>query len=167
MSMIRRPWFALLLVALALGACGSDDSDKGATATTARPAGGPAPPELVGTYTITLQGANLPPAKPKELADALGVWTLRIANVGGIDDGRLLSLSGPKGQLEGPSFVVSDHTITLLHEECAAGGDTKFYDNIYRWQLSGRTLRFTTVSNRCSDHVAQTLLTVKPWVRKG
>ena len=159
---------AVPLAALALSACGSDDKESSG-ATTARPAaGGPAPPQLAGKYTMTLTRADLPPNPPPELSDGLGRWTLLIANSGGIDNGRGLSLAfESRGSLENPAFAVSGDRITLLREECAAGGNDRFYDNVYRWKVSGRTLRLTTVSNRCPDHVAETLLTVHPWTRTG
>ena len=158
------------LAALALGACGSDDKGSSdATTSTARPAaGGPAPPQLAGKYAMTLTRADLPPNPPPELSDGLGQWTLLIANSGGINNGRVLSLAyKSRGGLENPAFAVSGDRITLLREECAAGGNSAFYDNVYRWKASGRTVRFTTVSNRCPDHVAETLLTAHPWTRTG
>jgi hypothetical protein len=161
------PPLAVLAAALALGACGSDDGGSNSSTTAKRAAaGGPAPPQLLGTYTMTLARADLPPNPPPELSTGLGRWTLRIVNSGGIDNGRAIALIAPGNHtLEGPGFGVSADRITLRHEECNAGGDAAFYDNVYRWKISGRTLRFTTVSNRCPDHVAQTLLTVHPWTR--
>jgi hypothetical protein len=41
-----------------------------------------------------------------------------------------------------------------------------FYDNEYRWELSGSTLTLTTVKNDCPDRVAETILTSRPWTKQ-
>ena len=80
------------------------------------------------------------------------------------------------GPLESPALSVSGDKLLLSNEECAAGGrpgghlsrlGTKFYDNVYRWRLSGGTLRITTVKNSCPDKVAETILTSQPWRKAG
>jgi len=40
---------------------------------------------------------------------------------------------------------VSGDVIELHREECGAGGREKFYENRYRYKLSGNSLTFTTV----------------------
>ncbi len=40
-----------------------------------------------------------------------------------------------------------------------------FYENEYRYKLSGKTLTFTKVKNQCPDEVALTILTSQPWTK--
>jgi hypothetical protein len=153
-------------VLLAVSGCGSG-GEKHTTAKAPTPAGGPAPAQLAGNWTMTLRASQLPPNPPPELKDAVGRRsTLHIANSGGIDNGRTLAL-GASGRdaLENSAFGVQGDRILLHREICEAGGSTRFYENAYRWQVSGRRLTFTTVTNRCPDRVAVTLLTANPWTR--
>ena len=154
--MRRRLW--LLVPVLAFSACGGGGETSGS-----------APPdELLGTYSTTLTKADLPAAPPPELATGLGGWTLTIADKGGPDGGPALSIVQERlGNLESPSLRVDGDRLLLHHEECAAGGTEKFYDNEYRWKLGASGLRITTVENQCPDRVAETILTSHPWAKSG
>jgi hypothetical protein len=164
--------FALILP---LAACGGDSGDEAggeAAATTTSATDGAsgrlAPDELVGTFTTTLEKGDLPTDAPPELLDGGPSWAIRIGNTGGPDDGPFLAIDSADkefGNLEAPALRVDGDRLVLLDEECAAGGETTFYDNEYRWELRGRTLTITTIKNQCSDRVAETILTSRPWTQ--
>jgi hypothetical protein len=161
---------ALMLPLAACGGDSSDDAGDEAVTTTATSADatstGLAPAELVGTYTTTLEKSDVPADAAPELADAGLAWTLRIGNTGGAGDGPFLAIdSDTAGNLEAPPLRVDGDRLLLLDEECAAGGELKFYDNEYRWTLSDGTLKITTDSNNCSDRVAETILTSQSWTK--
>jgi len=147
---------------IAAGGCGGSDdsSDKSAPA-----AEGKAPPQLVGAYTTTLKPGDVPADAPGELTSGSKQWKLTIANSGGVDDGPVFALAnGELGALENPSFGIKDDVILLHREECAAG-DKPFYENAYRYELSGKTLTLTKVKNGCADKVAETILTSEGWTK--
>ena len=155
---------------LALGACGGDSDDvaKEAGGGTTAPETGLAPDELVGTWTTTIEdpGTDAPP----ELRDGGPSWVIRIGNTGGPDGGPSLAIDSADeafGNLEAPALHVEGDRLQLLNEVCAAGGEQKFYDNEYRWEISGGELRITTVANHCSDRVAETILTSRPLTKAG
>jgi hypothetical protein len=164
--------FALIL---SVAGCGGDsDGEAGgeaAATTTAATDGtttGLAPDELVGTFTTTLEKSDLPADPPPELADGGPSWVIRIGNRGGPSDGPFLAIDSADeefGNLEAPALHVDGDRLMLIDEECAAGGEIAFYDNEYRWKLSGRTLTITTIKNQCSDRVAETILTSRPWAK--
>jgi hypothetical protein len=144
--------------------CGGGDSAAPPADTGAQTASVPA--ELLGTYTTTLQKADIPANAPPELGEL--TWTLRIGDKGGPNGGPFLAIDSPThGNLEAPSLRVDGDRLLLLHEECAAGGTEQFYDNTYGWKLTGTQLSISTVSNQCADHVAETILTSRPWTRTG
>lgn len=102
------------------------------------------------------------------MTDGSRIWKLTITNSGGVSGGRAFTLANAKlGELESSSFVVQGDKILLHGEECDAGGTQSLYDNEYGYTLVGQTLRFTTVTNRCSDRVASTILTSEPWTKTG
>ena len=145
-----------VLAVLALAGCGGGSESDGAV-----------PTELVGTYTTTLDDADIPPNSAPELEP--GAWKLVIATTGAADGGPVLAINHPaKGNLEGPGLRVDDDRILLEDEECAAGpgGSYAFYDNEYRWTLEGSTLTLATVKNDCPDRVAETILTSNPWTKE-
>jgi hypothetical protein len=149
---VRSPTAAVLgACLLALAGCGGgSSSDEGV------------PTDLVGTYTTTLESADIPANAAPELE--AGEWELVIATSGAPDDGPALAINHPtKGNLEAPGLTVDGDTLKLEQEECAAGVSTTFYDNEYSWELSGSTLTLATVKNDCPDRVAETILTSHPW----
>lgn len=161
---------------VSLAACGggdSDDDDGGeavatATAEAEGAKSGLAPDELLGTFTTTLEAGDVPADAPPELRDGGPSWIIRIGNTGGPGDGPFLAIDSADesfGNLEAPALRVDGDRLLLLDEECAASGETKFYDNEYRWELSGGTLTITKIKNQCSDRVAETILTSRPWTK--
>lgn len=139
---------------LALAGCGGgSSSDEGV------------PTELVGTYTTTLEPADIPANAAPELE--AGDWELVIATSGAPDDGPALAINHPtKGNLEAPGLTVDGDTLKVEQEECAQKVGYVFYDNEYSWKLDGSTLTLTTVKNDCPDRVAETILTSHPWMRQ-
>jgi hypothetical protein len=125
------------------------------------------PQQLLGTYTTTLEQSDVEAAgSPPEIAGPDRSWTLRILNKGGPDNGPVLAIDNKTaGNLEAPSLRVDGDRLLLRKEECAAGGQYKFYNNEYAWKLSGKTLTITPVTNHCSDRVALTILTSRPWTK--
>jgi hypothetical protein len=166
-------WIAIGALVLAVSGCGGSES----SAPTATVAGGTAgsatsegsiPSELLGTWTTSLKKADLPADVPPELASAATKWQLEIAETGGTDNGPVLSIVNPDlGQLEGPTLEVAGDRLRLLQEECAAGGDTQFFDNEYSYEVQGDTLIIKVVANQCADRVAETILTSEPWTKLG
>ncbi len=122
------------------------------------------PAELVGTWRATLAPDDIPAEAPPELTEGGRNWRLEIAETGGPDGGPVLSIVSTEiGHLEGPALEVRGDRLLLKQEECAAGGEITFYDNEYAYEVRGETLKITTVSNQCADHVAETILTSQPW----
>jgi hypothetical protein len=162
----RLAFAALAGCAAMLGACGGGSSGA-ATHTTAPAAQSPVvPATLVGRYTTTLRPSDLPANPPPELTDGSSTWQLTVARSGGIDNGPAVTIANAKlGVLESSNFAARGDTLLLRHENCAAAGTRHFYDNRYRYAVSGGTLRLTTMSNDCTDRVAQTILTSRPWHR--
>jgi len=163
-------WIAIGASMLVVSGCGGSES----SAPTATGAGGTAtsegsiPAELLGTWTTNLKKADLPAEVPPELANAATKWQLEIAKTGGTDNGPVLSIVNPDlGQLEGPTLEVAGDRLRLLQEECAAGGDTQFFDNEYSYEVQGDTLTISVVKNQCADRVAETILTSEPWTKAG
>ena len=145
---------ALLLVSSALAGCGGG-SDSGV------------PEELIGTYTTTLEAADLPKPSQPEFVDGGLKWNMTIATSGGPDGGPVLELrSTEEGDLEGPSLSVDGDKLLLKNEECAQKVGYVFYDNEYSWKLDGSTLTLTAVKNQCPDRVAETILTSRPWTKQ-
>ena len=127
------------------------------------PAGVPA--ELAGTYVTTLEDADIPSDGPPELE--AGRWELAIGELEGGDAGSYLAINHPtEGTLEEPGLTVDGDVLQLNDEECAQPSGYVFYDNEYRWELSGSTLTLTTVKNDCPDRVAETILTSQPWTKQ-
>ena len=91
--------------------CGGESAAPEAT-TEAQAAGVPA--ELLGTYTTTLEQADIPASAPPELGEL--EWTLRIGDTGGPDDGPFLAIDSPThGNLEAPGLrVEGDHSSSSM-----------------------------------------------------
>ncbi len=161
---LRRGLALAAIAAIAAAGCGGSD-DSSESDSPAPAAEGKAPAQLVGAYTTTLKPSDLPANAPAELTSGSKQWKLTIANSGGVDDGPVFAIAnGDLGALENPSFGVKDDVILLHREECGAG-DKPFYENAYRYELSGKTLTLTKVRNGCPDEVALTILTSEPWTR--
>jgi hypothetical protein len=162
---MRLTFIALAASAALLGGCGRGSGD--ATHTSAPAARAPAvPATLVGRYTTTLRGSDLPANPPPELTHGSSTWQLTVARSGGIDNGPAVTIANANlGVLESSNFAAQGGTVLLRHEECEAAGTHQFFDNRYRYTVSGGTLHFTMVSNGCKDKVAQTILTSRPWHR--
>lgn len=158
----------LCVVVLAVAACGSSSSTTSRDPHRPPPATGLPPSTLLGTYTTTIRRSDLPPNPSAELTDGSRTWKLTITNSGGANGRRTFTLANAKlGELESSPLVVHGDKILLHGEECDAGGTQNLYDNEYGYTLVGRTLRFTTVTNRCGDQVARTILTSEPWKKTG
>jgi hypothetical protein len=151
-----------LLAALGVAGCGGSDNSSGSSTTAAA-----TPSELLGTYTMTLKPGDVPASKPPEITDASPKWTLKITKSGGVDNGPALSLVSNQGTLESSPFTVDGSSVQLNHEECDAGGGPTLVQSVYGYSVDGRTLKFTTVKNGCSDGVAEALLTSEPWQKQG
>ena len=164
---VRLTFIALAGSAAMLGGCGG--ASGAATRTSAPAARAPAvPATLVGRFTTTLRRSDLPANPPPELTHGSSTWQLTVARSGGIDNGPAVTIANATlGVLESSNFAAQGGTVLLRHENCTAGGNWHFYDNRYRYTVSGGTLRFITVSNGCRDKVAQTILTSRPWHRTG
>jgi hypothetical protein len=123
------------------------------------------PAELAGTYVTTLEASDVPANAPPELA--AGRWELAIGQLEGADAGSFLAIDHPtSGTLEEPKLTVDGDVLKLEGEECAQTTGYAFYDNEYRWELSGSTLTLATVQNDCPDRVAETILTSRPWTKQ-
>ena len=144
----------VLAWALLLAGCGGSSSTEESV-----------PPELVGTYSATLEQSDVPANAPPELE--AGEWELVIATEGAADGGPVLAINHPvEGNLEGPGLTVDGDRLLLEDEECAEGTGYAFYDNEYNWELTGSTLTLSTVKNDCRDRVAETILTSQPWTKQ-
>jgi hypothetical protein len=144
---------AAATLALALSGCGGSDSEEGV------------PSELAGAYVTTLEDEDVPANAPPELE--AGRWELAIGELEGADAGSFLAIDNPtKGTLEEPALTVDGDVLKLMDEECAQTTGYAFYDNEYRFELSGATLSLTTVKNDCPDRVAETILTSNPWTKQ-
>src|SRR3954470_8333563 len=162
---MRATLIAVAFAAIA-GGCGSDASSATSSSGTTQ-ASTPAasvPQDLVGTYTTTVRKADLPPSPPPELTGTKD-WKLTVAKTGGVDGGPVFAISSSLGNLESPTFTSDGKIVVIKREECAAGGNTRFYDNEYAYTVKGDALRFTTVKNQCPDKVAETILTSRAWKR--
>jgi hypothetical protein len=152
------------LVVVVCASCGGGESAAPPASTEAKSAAVPA--ALVGTYTTTLEQPDIPANAPPELGEL--EWTLRIGDTGGADGGPFLAIDSPThGNLEAASLRVEGDRLLLMHEECAAGGTEHFYDNAYAWKLAGTQLSLSTDTNQCGDHIAETILTSRPWTKTG
>lgn len=155
-----------VLLALLPAACGGSDDPPATTgarpAATATPV--PLPQELVGTWTTRLRKGDL-------AAERLNnPFSVTISPTGGTDGGPSFLLADRQEALEGELSkpAVKGDTITLLHEGCfVEGTGYRFYDNSYRYAISGDTLTFTVVKNACKDRFAERILTSRPFTRNS
>ena len=157
----------LLVAALAPAACGGSDKSTASTTASSAPAQKPAalPQELKGTWKTTLRKADAPPGL--KLSNPFSVT---ISDTGGVDGAPSFTVADSTQAIEGETStpVVSGNTITLRREGCFVDGSGyRFYDNVYRYTISGDTLRFTVVKNRCKDRWAESILTSRPFTRSS
>jgi hypothetical protein len=155
----------VLALALVPAACGG--SDEPSAATTARPVAAEKraaiPRELIGTWT-TKPGKGDVPAK-FHLANRFSVT---ISPNGGVDGAPSFTLADSEEPIEGETStpVVTGDTITLRHEGCfVEGSGYRFYDNVYRYVISGDRRSFTVVKNGCKDRLAESILTTRAFTR--
>jgi hypothetical protein len=166
MTTTRLTFIAVAGCAALLGGCGNGSSSSTHTSALAAQRAPAVPAPLLGRYTATLQRSDLPANPPPELTEGSRTWKLTVAPSGGIDNGPAITIANAKlGVLESSNFAAQAGTLLLRREDCEAGGNQHFYDNRYRYTMSGGTLRFTTISNGCKDRVAETILTSRPWHR--
>ena len=157
----------LLALALVPAACGGSDEQAATTTARTATAATPAtiPPALVGTWTTTLRRSEVP--RPFALNNPFSV---KITRDGGVDGAPAFTLADATETIEGevstPAF--SGDTVTLRHEGCFVEGvGYRFYDNVYRYAVSGDTLRFTVVRNACKDRFAERVLTSRAFRRSS
>jgi hypothetical protein len=157
-----------LLLALGATACGGAGDDP-APASTVKPAAtakaAAIPEELIGTWTTQLRTSDAPPGLHLE-----NPFSVTIAPNGGVDDAPAFTLADAKEALEGETSmpVVDGDTITLRHEGCfVEGSGYRFFDNVYRYAISGDRLTFTVVKNGCMDRHAEAILTSRAFKRRA
>jgi hypothetical protein len=163
---MRTPLTIAALTALALaGGCGSDGDSADSAEKASKPAGGPPPKELLGSYTTTLTPGDVPSNPPPELTSGSKSWKLTISRAGGPGGAPAFTIANAQlGPLESSSLRVKGDRL-LLREVCAAGGNARFHRNEYSYRLSGKRLTLREVKNRCPDDVALTILTSHPWAK--
>jgi hypothetical protein len=159
------PVLALALLPAACGGSGESTATTPATKSQPAAAAKPAaiPKELVGTWRTELRESDVP---PKLLLR--NPFTVTVAADGGIDNSPSFTLADSEEALEGETStpVFDGDTVTLRHEGCFTEGvGYRFYDNIYRYALSGDTLTFKVVKNACKDRHAEAILTSRVFRR--
>jgi hypothetical protein len=162
----RRFTIPLLVLALAPAACGGSGEQAATTTTVARAPAAKAPevpPELVGTWSTTLRRGDIPATFALN-----NPFTVRITPDGGVDNAPAFTIADGKEPIEGEvsTPVFDGDTVTLKQEGCFTDGvGYRFHDNVYRYALSGDTLRFTVVRNACKDRFAERVLTTRTFRR--
>jgi hypothetical protein len=150
-----------LAAALLLSSCGGGDESSTSTASTANGL----PPELVGTFAMTLKPSDVPPNPAPELTDQPDHWTLKITENDPVIGGPAFTIiNDALGTLESSPVTVDGDELQLHNEECA--GSPKRVESEYGWQRDSDELRFTEITNGCDDDVVLTLLTSEPWIAK-
>ena len=164
----RRITIPILALALTPAACGGSGEPASTTTTVARAPAAKAPnvpPELLGTWSTTLRRGDIP---AKFALD--NPFTVRITRDGGVDGAPAFAIADGTETIEGevstPAF--DGDTVTLRQEGCFTDGvGYRFHDNVYRYALSGDTLRFTVVRNACPDRFAERVLTTRTFRRSS
>jgi hypothetical protein len=165
---------ALVALALVPAACGSSDDSSSSSKPAAAPAPAPATPaasttpipkELTGTWVTRLRKSDAPPKLALN-----NPFSVTISSKGGVNNAAVFQISDGDEPLEGESSLprFSGDQVTLAQEGCFVDGSGyKFYDNVYRYKVSGDTLRFTVVKNSCPDRHAESILTSRVFRRQG
>ena len=156
-----------LAATAALWSCGESNDDSPAPAASPPPS---VPARLLGTYTMSLKPADIPPSPPPELTDHAKNWTLKIIRTGGPSGGpALVIINDELGSLEQPDLKVEGDHLLQGHEECASTSGPAPYTYVsseYSWSLEGQDLRISPIEVGCPDHVASTLLTAETWKKR-
>jgi hypothetical protein len=156
----------LLVAPMMASGCGGSSGGGGSKPAASAAAEGPAPPQLVGAYAMSLKPSDLPPHPPEELTGGSAGWTLKVANSGGPGGGPVFTVANDQsGTLESSSLGVAGERVFLHHEECAEKTGYRLVESEYRWSLSGKTLRLSDVKVGCPDKVASTILTSERWTK--
>jgi hypothetical protein len=161
----RRLTIPILALALAPAACGGS-GEPAATTTVARPPAAKAPkipPDLLGTWSTTLRTGEIPPQFNLD-----NPFSVRITKDGGVDGAPAFAIADGTETIEGEvsTPVFAGNTVTLKQEGCFTDGvGYRFHDNVYRYTLSGDTLRFAVVRNACKDRFAERVLTTRAFRR--
>ena len=164
----RRLTIPLLALALAPAACGGSGEPASTTTTVARAPAAKAPkipPELLGTWSTTLREGDIPAHFALN-----NPFSVRITRDGGVDGAPAFAIADGKETIEGEvsTPVFDGDTVTLRQEGCFTDGvGYRFHDNVYRYALSGDTLRFTVVRNACKDRFAERVLTTRTFRRSS
>jgi hypothetical protein len=153
----------VLALALVPAACGGSGETTATTTPATRSQPAAVPKELVGTWTTKLHKADAPPQLQLN-----NPFSVIIAPDGGIDNAPSFTLADSEESLEGETStpLFKGDTVTLRHEGCLTeGADYRFYDNVYRYTVSGDTLTFKVVKNACPDRHAEAILTSRAFRR--
>lgn len=156
----------VLALALLPAACGGSGEREATTPAKSQPATAkPAaiPEELLGTWTTTLRKSDVPPRLQLN-----NPFSVIIARDGGIDNAPSFTLADSTESIEGETStpLFKGDTVTLHHEGCLDDDvGYRFYDNVYRYAVSGDTLRFSVVKNACKDREAESILTSRVFRR--
>jgi len=164
----RRLTIPIAALALTVAACGGSGESASTTTTVGRTPAAKAPkipPELLGTWSTTLREGDIPAQFALN-----NPFSVRITRDGGVDNAPAFTIADGSETLEGEvsTPVFDGDTVTLRQEGCFTDGvGYRFYDNVYRYTISGDTLRFTVVKNACKDHWSESILTSGPFKRSS
>jgi hypothetical protein len=152
--------------------CGSDSGSSSQQATPAAQTtkakpnlGGPAPADLLGTFTTTLTRRDAAGArKPDELP--IGPWTLVIGNSGGPGNSRALGIGNGDTNRVVYQFGVQGQTIALRctdDQGIPTSGQEKF-----AFAVNGPKVTFKLTSAECAhaDANLATILASHPWKKR-
>ena len=166
---MRSP-IALVLVAIALVACGDDSREPTAApkpAATAVPAKAAFPSELVGTWTMKLPVSAIPDT-PNELIGASSRWELKVLADGGVDGAPSLTLINGNDDI-GPIF--SPPTVTVSGDRLKLTDPTEDCRGVptslaFTYAVEGDKLTLQPPDRAdCPYPLIETILTTNSWRR--